>query len=72
MKLIAFVFMKSGGHEVHFGEVRYRLDKDTPLTDTTVFQPGWERAPWLDKPEPITELKDYPICTSDKPCAMCK
>lgn len=30
------------------GEVRLRLETDTPLSDKTLFEPGWRRLPSLD------------------------
>ncbi len=72
MKLIGFVFMKSGGHNTHFGEVRYRWETDTPLSDESVFEPGWQRAEWLDSPVEYKDYPNYPICDSEHPCVVCR
>ncbi len=32
-----------------FGEIRFRFESDTPMSDEKFFQPGWKRLPHLDQ-----------------------
>lgn len=49
-RLEAWVFLRSGAERTHFGEVRFRMEGDTPMSDAAFFEEGWVRAVWLDSP----------------------
>jgi hypothetical protein len=52
-RLEGWVFLRSGAERTNYGEIRYRLEGDTPMTDTRFFEIGWTRAPWLDSPRQL-------------------
>lgn len=64
--LEAWVFLRSGAERTTFGEVRYRLEGDTPMSDTAVFEAGWVRAPWLDSPRRLS----WPFINANEPLRL--
>jgi hypothetical protein len=72
-KLIGWVFLPDVASEewakwvapknyfrARHGDVRLRLETDTPLDDTRFFEPGWRRAPHLDGPRFMGTFPEEP------------